>query len=76
MTTSSTVIISLVEVETDDLTAGLDSEVKIVCVELAVGTLRIQNKRFICLAKSLGEIDDQAQVIANRDNKNRLKVKS
>ncbi|CSB46617.1 RRNA methylase%2C putative [Vibrio cholerae] len=28
------------------------------------------------LAKSLGEIDDQAQVIANRDNKNRLKVKS
>ena len=28
------------------------------------------------LAKSLGEIDDQTQVIANRDNKNRLKVKS
>ncbi|RBM41778.1 TrmH family RNA methyltransferase, partial [Vibrio tarriae] len=24
----------------------------------------------------LGEIDDQAQVIAKRDNKNRLKVKS
>lgn len=28
------------------------------------------------LAKSLGEIDDQAHVIANRDNKNRLKVKA
>ncbi|USD67249.1 RNA methyltransferase [Vibrio sp. SCSIO 43136] len=27
------------------------------------------------LAKSVGEIDDQAHVLANRDNKNRLKVK-
>ncbi|EEY45293.1 rRNA methylase [Vibrio mimicus VM223] len=27
------------------------------------------------MAKSLGAIDDREQVIANRDNKNRLKVK-
>ncbi|EGQ9502089.1 RNA methyltransferase [Vibrio cholerae] len=108
-------------VEMDDLTAGLDSEVKIVCVELAVGATALplfthpeqaiylfgpedgslpqevvdQAHHVVyvpthgCmnlaatvnvvlydrLAKSLGEIDDQAQVIANRDNKNRLKVK-
>lgn len=28
------------------------------------------------LAKSLGPIDDHQQVISNRDNKNRLKVKT
>ncbi|HGH6014390.1 TPA: TrmH family RNA methyltransferase [Vibrio mimicus] len=75
-------------VEMDDLTAGLDSEVKIVWVDQAhhvvyVSTHGCMNLAatvnvvlYDRLAKSLGEIDDQAQVIANRDNKNRLKVKS
>ncbi|EDP59798.1 RNA methyltransferase [Vibrio sp. AND4] len=108
-------------VEMDDLTAQLTQDVKVVCVELAVGATALplfthpENAVYIfgpedgslpqevvdkadhvvyiptngCmnlaatvnvvlydrLAKNLGTIDDHQQVITNRDNKNRLKVK-
>ncbi|MGR5238550.1 RNA methyltransferase [Vibrio alfacsensis] len=109
-------------VEMDVLTADLESDVDIVCVELAVGATALPHfthpKKAVyvfgpedgslpqevvdkahhvvyvpttgCmnlaatvnvvlydrLAKTLGSIDDHQQVIANRDNKNRLKVKA
>ncbi|GAM74832.1 RNA methyltransferase [Vibrio ishigakensis] len=109
-------------VEKDDLFAELDSDVKIVCVELAVGATslpqfthpekaiyvlgpednslpqeiidRADHVVYVpttgCmnlaatanvvlydrLAKTLGPIDDHQQVIENRDNRNRLKVKA
>ncbi|TXY06003.1 RNA methyltransferase [Vibrio mimicus] len=109
-------------VEMVDLTAGLDHDVEIVCVELVVGATALPHfehpEKAIYLfgpedgslpqdvvdkahhvvyvpthgcmnlaatvnvvmydrmAKSLGAIDDREQVIANRDNKNRLKVKT
>ncbi|MBY8086587.1 RNA methyltransferase [Vibrio fluvialis] len=108
-------------VEMDELTAGLGSDVEIVCVELVVGATALphfehpENAIYLfgpedsslpqevvdqahhvvyipthgCmnlaatvnvvmydrLAKTLGSIDDREQVIANRDNKNRLIVK-
>ncbi|MFN1533185.1 RNA methyltransferase [Vibrio jasicida] len=108
-------------IEMDDLTAHLAEDVKVVCVELAVGATALplfthpENAVYIfgpedgslpqkvvdkadhvvyvptngCmnlaatvnvvlydrLAKNLGTIDDHQQVITNRDNKNRLKVK-
>jgi tRNA(Leu) C34 or U34 (ribose-2'-O)-methylase TrmL len=108
-------------VEMDELTAGLGSDVEIVCVELVVGATALphfehpENAIYLfgpedsslpqevvdqahhvvyipthgCmnlaatvnvvmydrLAKTLGAIDDREQVIANRDNKNRLIVK-
>lgn len=108
-------------VEMDDLTANLADEVKVVCVELAVGATALPHfthpKQAVYLfgpedgslpqevvdnadhvvyvptvgcmnlaatvnvvlydrlAKSSLNIDDEQQVIANRDNKNRLKVK-
>ncbi|EKO3436274.1 RNA methyltransferase [Vibrio fluvialis] len=107
-------------VEMDELTAGLGSNVEIVCVELVVGATALphfehpENAIYLfgpedsslpqevvdqahhvvyipthgCmnlaatvnvvmydrLAKTLGAIDDREQVIANRDNKNRLIV--
>ncbi|MCG3721073.1 RNA methyltransferase [Vibrio cincinnatiensis] len=42
------------------------------CMNLAATVNVVMYDR---LAKTLGAIDDQQQVIANRDNKNRLKVK-
>ncbi len=109
-------------VEMDDLTAELDKDVAVVCVEFAVGATSLpsfshpENAVYIfgpedgslpqdivdradhvvyvpthgCmnlaatvnvvlydrLAKSIGQVDDYQQVIANRDNKNRLKVKA
>ncbi|MFC3025279.1 RNA methyltransferase [Vibrio zhugei] len=109
-------------VNSDNLTDNLSDDVKIVCVELAVGATSLpefvhpQHAIYVfgpedgslpqqvvdqadhvvyvptngCmnlaatanvvlydrLAKTLGDIDDQQQVIANRDNRNRLKVKS
>ncbi len=109
-------------IEMDDLTAELDNDVDIVCVELAVGATALPHfvhpKKAVYLfgpedgslpqdvidkaqhvvyvpttscmnlaatvnvvlydrlAKTLGAIDDHQQVIASRDNKNRLKVKS
>jgi len=108
-------------IEMEDLTAELDNDVEIVCVELAVGasalpqfthpekavyvfgpedgslpqevvdkahhvvyvpTVGCMNLAatvnvvlYDRLAKTLGSIDDHQQVIANRDNKNRLKVR-
>ncbi|HDM8035951.1 TPA: RNA methyltransferase [Vibrio fluvialis clinical-1] len=108
-------------VEMDELTAGLGSDVEIVCVELVVGATALphfehpENAIYLfgpedsslpqevvdqahhvvyipthgCmnlaatvnvvmydrLAKTLGAIDDREQVMANRDNKNRLIVK-
>ncbi|ENM3904953.1 RNA methyltransferase [Vibrio cholerae] len=107
--------------EMDDLTASLESDVAIVCVELVVGATALPHfahpekaiylfgpedgslpqevvdkahhvvyvpthgcmnlaatvnvVMYDRLAKTLGAIDDNAQVIANRDNKNRLRVK-
>lgn len=108
-------------VEMDNLTANLEQDVEIVCVELVVGAVALpqfthpDNAIYLfgpedgslpqevvdqadhvvyipthgCmnlaatvnvvmydrLAKTVGKIDDHEQVIANRDNKNRLKVK-
>lgn len=109
-------------VEMNDLTAGLDDDVKIVCVELVVGATalpffthpekavylfgpedgslpqEVVDKAthvvyvpthgcmnlaatvnvvlYDRLAKTAGMVDDHQQVIANRDNKNRLKVRN
>ncbi|SJL84244.1 RNA methyltransferase [Vibrio palustris] len=109
-------------INSDDLTANINEDVKVVCVELAVGATALpefvhpQHAIYVfgpedgslpqhivdqadhvvyvpthgCMnlaatanvvlydrmAKTLGDIDDQQQVIANRDNKNRLTVKS
>ncbi|RZR09965.1 TrmH family RNA methyltransferase [Vibrio vulnificus] len=108
-------------VEMEDLTASLDGDVEIVCVELVVGATALPHfvhpekaiylfgpedgslpqemvdkahhvvyipthgcmnlaatvnvVMYDRLAKTLDSIDDHAQVIANRDNKNRLRVK-
>lgn len=43
------------------------------CMNLAATVNVVMYDR---LAKTLGTIDDQAQITANRDNKNRLKVKT
>ncbi|HDY7508872.1 TPA: hypothetical protein RQJ57_001043 [Vibrio vulnificus] len=77
--------------EMEDLTTNLDGDVEIVCVELVVDKAHhvvyipthgcmnlaatVNVLMYDRLAKTLDSIDDHAQVIANRDNKNRLRVK-